>query len=826
VETGAWVFSRTLANEFHNLDVRRIDVAPHLASDVAAEQIRNVILSATEETEIHLDGTAIRAVRVGSLKGALKHAAAPVAAAARLARRSGGQRLSWQPIERTYPGAGEVEIAVEGTGLNFRDLMWTLSLLPDDMLDDGVIGPTLGLECAGRVARVGPSVKHLKVGDRVLAFAVAAFSTHVTVPATRVAKLPADMSCEAAATIPVAFLTTYYSLVTLAKLKRDEWVLIHGGAGAIGMAAIQIARWRGARIIVTAGSRAKRDLLTALGVRYVFDSRSTSFVDDVRRVTGFGVDVVLNSLTGEAMERSVACLRPFGRFVELGKRDYATNTHIGLRPFRKNLSYFGVDAYQLMVGDNTLGAKVYSQVMRQFESGTFTPLPYSVFPATGVSEAFHLMQQSSHIGKILVRPPQPGSIRAVGKQLTISSQGTHLITGGFGGFGVATAKWLVERGARHLVLVGRSGPATEEAKSVLREFAAHGVEVVAESCDVADLRAVEKLFAKLHTTMPNVVGVIHAAMVLDDAIIANLDADRFTRVFRSKVTGARNLDFVTRGLPLDYFVLFSSVTTLFGNPGQGNYVAANAYMEGLARRRRQLGLRALAIGWGPITDVGVVARNERLQSGLQKLAGVAGMRAREALDLMGHALEQPPDCVDLAVMTISPNDGSFGSDRLPVLRSPTYGSLIDHGHAQREIGGGKVDLRALARSQGRDEVRAKVIDVVVSQLARVLRSREEDISRVRPLGEIGLDSLMALELVMNLEECFGIHVSLAGSAGTLTIAALADEIISHVDLDPVVEEVLATTLAGQHLKTVEPSQVEALKGMMSEQANKAKRLLV
>jgi phthiocerol/phenolphthiocerol synthesis type-I polyketide synthase C len=202
------------------------------------------------------------------------------------------------------------------------------------------------------------------------------------------------------------------------------------------------------------------------------------------------------------------------------------------------------------------------------------------------------------------------------------------------------------------------------------------------------------------------------------------------------------------------------------------------------------------------------------------------MRAREALDLMGRALEQPSDCVDLAVMTICPNDGSFASDRLPVLRSPTYGSLMRHDHAPREIGGGKINLRALARSQGRDVVRSKVIDVVVAQLTRVLRSREEDISRVRPLGEIGLDSLMALELVMNLEECFGIHVALAGSAGTMTIAALADEIISHVDLDPVVEEVVATTLARQHLKTIEPVQVEALKGMMSEQANKTKRLLV
>jgi NADPH:quinone reductase-like Zn-dependent oxidoreductase len=228
--------------------------------------------------------------------------------------------------------------------------MWSLGMLPDDMLEDGFSGPTLGLECAGRVSQVGPSVKDLEVGDRVVTFAASAFSTHVIVPATQAAKLPAEMAFESAATIPVAFLTAYYSLVSLAQLKRGEWVLIHGGAGAVGMAAIQIALARGAKVIATAGSRAKRGLVRSLGVRHVLDSRSTAFVEEIRALTGAGVDVVLNSLAGEAMERSIACLRPFGRFVELGKRDYVTNTHIGLRPFRKNLSYFGVDVDQLMIG--------------------------------------------------------------------------------------------------------------------------------------------------------------------------------------------------------------------------------------------------------------------------------------------------------------------------------------------------------------------------------------------------------------------------------------------------------------------------------------------
>jgi acyl carrier protein len=307
-------------------------------------------------------------------------------------------------------------------------------------------------------------------------------------------------------------------------------------------------------------------------------------------------------------------------------------------------------------------------------------------------------------------------------------------------------------------------------------------------------------------------------------VISGLDEERFARVFAPKVTGAENLDLVTRGLSLDYFLLFSSVTTLMGNPGQGNYVAANAYMEGLARRRRREGLPALAIGWGPITDVGVVARNERLQSNLQKLTGVSGMKVREALDLMAQALRQPGDMADLAVMTISPSEGSFNVERLAVLKSPTYAAMVRSGSDQANEAG-RIDLRALAKTESIESLRRKVSDIMVTQLARVLHSREEDISRVRTLGEIGLDSLMAIELVMNLEDCFGFHFSLAGSAGQLTIPAVVDEILGQLDLGHSADDAALTTLAEQHMPKVAPDQIEAAKGMMAEDAQKVKRLL-
>ena len=822
IASGVWAFSRTLANEFPHLDVRRIDIAASVANDVAAPQLCEILLSDTDETELQIDDTRIRAVRAEALKQVLDRTPVRSAEAASLQRSSvPGQRLRWEPTERATPGPEEVEIAVVATGLNFRDVMWSLSLLPDEMIEQSGARAALGCECAGEVTRIGTAVRHLHPGDRVAAFANGAFATHVTLTADQVVKLPPGMSCEAGATIPVAFLTAYFSLVVHAQLQADEWILIHGGAGGVGMAAIQIALARKANIIATAGSKAKRNLLKTLGVHYVLDSRSTLFVDDVRRITGDGVDVVLNSLTGEAMERSISCLREFGRFVELGKRDYVSNTHIGLRPFRKNLSYFGVDLGHLMLCKQDLAREAFAQLMRQFTSGALTPLPYSEFRASDLTEAFHLMQNSTHVGKIVVRPPNLASVRQPYVPFVVSAIGTHVITGGFGGFGLEAAKWLANRGAKDLVLTGRNGAATDEAKAVVAELTARGVQVHEVACDIADRRAVEKLFVNIAATMPAVVGVLHAAMVLDDGLLSNLDEARFRRVLAPKVDGVQHLDNITRGMKLDYFVLFSSATTLMGNPGQANYVAANAYMEGVARRRRQERRPALAIGWGPITDVGVLARSEMLRSRFQRLTGVRGMRAAEALDLMAQALELPSS-PELAVITISPTEGIFTADRLQVLKSPTYASLVRGDKTIGETGAGHLDLPELARTEGVEAARRALTGVIVAQLARVLHARDDEISRVRPVGEIGLDSLMALEFAMNLEDSFGIHVALTSSIGDLTVAGLANEIILQLDLEPAQENIVAKNIAETHFEKAEPRQLSLLKEVARDVATRRK----
>ncbi|GJD35707.1 L-threonine 3-dehydrogenase [Methylobacterium aerolatum] len=802
VEAGVWAFSRTLANEVPTLDVRRIDLSAEMTSKRASERLRDLILSGTPETEIVLDDERTQVIRFHAGRPRHRNPADTVPAeAARLERSNTGglNEMVWGPAERVAPGKGEMEIAVEATGLNFRDVLWALSMLPEEILEDGFAGPRLGLECAGRVTAVGPGVKGFKVGDPVVAFAQSGFSTHIVVPDLVVAPMPQGLDPMAAATVPVAFLTAYYALVSCARMKRGEWVLVHGGAGGVGLAALQIAKLKGARVIATAGSREKRALVKALGAEHVLDSRSLAFVDDVRAITGAGVDIVLNSLFGEAMERSLNALRPFGRFVELGKRDYVANTHIGLRPFRRNLSYFGVDLDQVIQHQGDDGARLFREVMALFNDGGLKPLPYQPFTAAETSDAFRLMQQSGHIGKIVISPPKAGSVkRDKVTPFTVSAEGVHLVTGGLGGFGLEAARWLADRGARHIVLSGRKGAASDEAKAALAELTARGVKAEAKAVDITSRSGVDRMLAEIERGGAKLAGVIHAAAVLQDGLISNLDVAALDAVIGPKVIGAQHLDAATRDRALDYFVLFSSATTFIGNPGQGSYVAANGFMEGLARQRRRKGLPALAVAWGAIGDVGMLARNKAVMEGLAGRVGVTPMEARRCLDLMGEALSSQGSDPDEGVIAIAAMHWGKARERLATMRSPSYAELGSD--QQAEAGAVQaINIAALLKGGDIDAVRKTVSDAIVEDIARILRLPKDDISRVRQLSEIGLDSLMGVELGASLQERFGLDAPPAGLSSGMTVNELSESLIQAVSAPMDDTAGVAMSLMAKHI---------------------------
>ena len=384
----------------------------------------------------------------------------------------------------------------------------------------------------------------------------------------------------------------------------------------------------------------------------------------------------------------------------------------------------------------------------------------------------------------------------------VDPERTHLITGGLGGFGLATASWLVDRGARHLVLVGRSGAANPSAREAVENLRQRGADVRVEALDIADGAAVAALFADIAGAMPPLGGVVHAAMALGDATIANLEGEKLRQVLRPKIAGAEILDAQSRNLDLDYFLLFSSATTIFGSPGQGAYVAANGYLEGLARRRREAGLPALAVAWGVIADVGVLAARNAAREALEARVGVKGVDARAALDLMAEASARPDGARDDGMVGVADVNWTVARSQLRALAAPTYSRLAGEPSAGEAPKRGAIDLRALRASMPHEEARRAVAEIVTEEVARVLRMPREDVSKTERLSEIGLDSLMAVELTFSLEERFGLDAPLGRTAGALGIFDLAEHLLLSCGDERSTFHV-AESLAEQHLDSAE-----------------------
>jgi phthiocerol/phenolphthiocerol synthesis type-I polyketide synthase C len=778
-------FLRVVRNEFRGTDIRLIDVAEALGAEAGGRAVAAEVTTPRADVELVLSAGGVEAPRLRPGLPAPVQASdeAPAAEVAvlEIGRDGGLDDLVWRASPKRMPERGEVAIDVAAVGLNFRDVMWALGLLPEEALEDGFAGPGLGIECSGVVTAVGAGVTRFKAGDRVVAFASGAFASRVVTSESAVAPLPDAIGFEEGATIPVCFLTAYYALHHLAQIKRGEWVLIHGGAGGVGLAALQIALWRGAKVIATAGSDEKRDLLRALGAKHVLSSRSLEFVDEVKRLTGGeGVDVVLNSLFGEAMERSLQVVRPFGRFLELGKRDYYANSRIGLRPFRRNISYFGIDADQLLVHRGPLGQKLFGDALKLFAKGVFAPLPYRAFEATEIRDAFRLMQQSGHVGKIVVRPMAPAALPAVAPAAFRAAEGAHVLVGGLGGFGLATAEWLVANGATKLALIGRSGAKSEAARVGVARLQAAGATVKVFACDAADEAALDAALKETRAALGPIGGAWHVAMVLEDALLANLDAARFNAVLRPKIDGAAALDALTRNDPIEQFVVYSSATTVIGNPGQANYVAANAWLESLMRRRRSEGRPGLAIAWGALGDVGYLARTGDVKEKIQKRLGHATLSGAEALEGLGRVMARPDARLETATITIAPIDWGSARRELAFLASPMFAQVLAGAEMGPQDTAEQIDLAALVRGKDAREAREAVAEILSHEVARILKLPAKEISPQRPLAELGMDSLMGLELRMSVERRFDIELPLVAIGDSTTLTTIAQSIVSRI----------------------------------------------
>jgi acyl transferase domain-containing protein/NAD(P)-dependent dehydrogenase (short-subunit alcohol dehydrogenase family) len=773
-----WGLGRTIAMEHSELACTCIDLDSNSTNVAAtAEALCAEIQSADREDQIVLRSGTRYVPRLTRQ---------PLSFAADMVRSTAGDRpfrleidtpgildkLTLKAAARQAPAPGQVEIEVRASGVNFLDVLSAMGIRPDTV--DGPIA--LGGECAGVVVNVGDGVHDLKIGDPVIALAPFSFGTHVTTDALLVVRKPGNLSDAEAAAIPVVFLTAYYALIHLGRLSAGERILIHSASGGTGLAAVQLAKRVGAEIYATAGNAEKRAFLESLGIRHVMDSRSLAFADAVMEATaGKGVAVVLNSLAGDAIERSLAVLAPYGRFLEIGKKDIYQNSQIGLQPFQKNLSYFAVDLARMIPERPQFVHQMFQDIVNQFASGSLRALRVTAVPIADAATAFHTMAQAKHLGKIVLTFDRKADapIAAPPEAVKIDENKTYAITGGLGGLGLLLAEWLTEQGARHLLLIGRRGP-TPVAEATIAKLRASGATVVVAAADIADRPQLARAINQ--PSLPALGGVIHAAAVLEDSTLQRLDATRFESVLRPKVDGAWNLHELTSDQPLDFFVLFSSAASVMGSPGQANYSAANAYLDALAHYRRSRGMTAMSINWGPWAEAGLAAaqanRGERLAS-----QGMASIRPKDGLKTLEHLLAQNP-----VQATVMPFNVRHWRQLFPrAMRAPFLADLLDEGENAARVEGSRAVRAALENAML--NTRVSMLEAhLTEQICQVLRLPAAELGRETPLPTLGLDSLMALELRNRLELSLGVTLSATLIWGYPTIAALTPFLLDKMEL--------------------------------------------
>jgi polyketide synthase 12/myxalamid-type polyketide synthase MxaB len=633
--------------------------------------------------------------------------------------------LAVKPVERVAPGPGEVEIEVVSTGLNFKDVLSALGMYP------GESGP-LGAECAGVIARTGAGVDGFRTGDRVLAFAHGAFCSFVNVSAELVASKPSAWSFDAAASVLGSFLTADFALHGCAVVGDGDTVLIHAGAGGVGLAAIQLAQRAGAKVFATAGSPEKREFLARMGVQHVMDSRSISFGDEVMKVTGGrGVDVVLNSLAGELIDEGLRVTADGGRFVEMGKNDIRTQAHV--EALGRNIDYFVIDVEQeSRLHPEAMGTRIQS-LMERFRAGALALLPIQSFALSEVDAAFRQMARAKHIGKLVVRH-DGGRLSAAANGVFDPPRGTCLITGGLGGLGLLLARWLVDRGASKLVLMGRSAP-TPEARDAIAELEAQGATITVELADLTCEEDVRAVLERIDASGVPLSGVIQAAGVIDDGILLQQTADRFARVMGAKVQGSWILHRLTADRDLDFFVFFSSIAAVLGSAGQSNHAAANAFLDSLAGYRRARGLPSLAINWGAWSELGAAADN-RLQARLYS-RGLGAISPRLGLRSFELALEQESP----EVTVVSADWARLSSTKLVEDLKVAAKQMDESGSPSTESWRDRITA---APPSQRREILAEFVHSCVARGLGL--PADQPIDPTRPLSELGLDSLLAVEL--------------------------------------------------------------------------------
>ncbi|MCL2929917.1 MAG: SDR family NAD(P)-dependent oxidoreductase [Trichodesmium sp. MAG_R01] len=779
-QSSLWGMGKVISLEHPELNCGRIDLDPEETIEIQANALFNEIWSEDKEDQVGLRGDSRYVARLVAshhqqlvATGELTIPSQPYKLG--ISEKGSLDSLILEPINRNSPAAGEVEIQVMATGLNFLDLVATLGLVPDEV--DGVSQRHLremdrfGGECAGYVVAVGEEVNGLEIGDEVIAMAQGSFSQYVTVNASYVVPKPENITFAEAASIPANFLTAYYALHHIAKITKGERILIHAAAGGTGMAAVQIAQKAGAEVFATA-SPPKWETLRQMGVKYIMNSRTVEFAEQVMEFTqGQGVDIVLNSLTsGDFVSKGLSVVSPQGRFVEIAKRGVWTSGQVS--EVRPDISYSVVDLLRKSQEEPELINSMLQELTADFSKSLLKSPPLKVFPIEEVIGAFRYMQQAKHIGKIVVTQPK----QEPDKPVSFRDDAAYLITGGMGDMGLLISRWMISKGAKNLVLVGRSRP-NEMVKEKIAELETAGASVTVEKADVSDWEAMKGVIERIYNSNTPLAGVMHSVGVLSDGVLQNQTWSSFEKVMSPKVYGSWYLHQLTQNQPLDFFLLFSSAASLFGSSGQANHSAANAFLDGLAHYRRGMKLPGLSIHWSTVSQIGeaaAIGADVRLQK--QGVGAITPAQVLESLEVLmsGKASRD----VEVGIVPI---EWSAWQDRVSKWRF-----LADWQKAVAGVVATETKLLEQLKESSPEEQEKILVDYLKGKVANILgMTGSQTINIEESLTTMGLDSLMAVELRNLIQRELGFDIPIQTIIEGISISEIVDLVSEQLLLEKV-----------------------------------------
>lgn len=707
------------------------------------------------------------------------------------------------PVHDSELGPHEVEIEAKTWAINFRDVLVALG-----RIDDG----DLGVDCAGVVTRAGAACDPAAVrpGDRVVMVSPNCMRAYPRASEKAVLRIPDELSFEAAASVLIPGMTAYYGLLEIARLRQGEKILIHSAAGSTGQMAVWIAKMKGAEVFVTTSSENKRRFLReTFGIpdEHIFYSRDTSFAQGIKRVTGgYGVDVVFNSLSGDGLRASWECMAPFGRFIEIAEADIRSNSMLPMGSFAHNVSFSAVDLRHVAQADLELTSKLLRGTVGLLAEGKIRhPGPLHRYPVSEVEQAFRQLQGGRNIGRIMItldRADVVPQLLLERPSWRFDEHASYLIAGGSGGLGRAIARWMVDRGARHLILPSRSGAASAAASELVSELTGRGVHVVAPRCDVSCEESLARVLAECAETMPPIRGCINAAMVLQDAVFENMTHEQWQLTIRSKVQSSWNLH---RQLPadLDFFILLSSLIGVLGGMGQCNYAAGGSFQDALARHRVRLGQRAVSIDVGWMRSIGIVAEKAAYQRNLKTSEDMQKLDQDELLALLTMhcdpgrrvAAEEPSlsssEQASQVLFGLRTPGEFLARGRQPpeLLDRPLFAAFAHTVGAGKDGGAGQTgegasgageNAAAAFRQAGDSSERIQiVIGALARKLARAMAISADDVELSKPLSSYGVDSLMAVELRNWIGKDFAANVAVFDIMGNVPIAKIGDLVVAR-----------------------------------------------